>query len=105
MCYVDLLPKKPDIVLTTTNVSTLGLRAVGICSKVKTEKQTRYNVRRPKVSDRGARINGPMPSNTTKPVVAPTTVVSVVLRSVAICLIPGVNMELANGERTGRTIK
>ena len=99
---MNLLPKKPDIVLTAINVSTLGLKAVGICSKVKTEKQTKYNVRRPKVSDRGAKINGPMPSNTTNPVVAPTTVVSVVFRSVAICLIPGVNMELANGLRTGR---
>ena len=102
---LDLLPKRPDMVLTAINVSTLGLKAVGICSNVKTEKQTKYNFRRPKVSDKGAKINGPMPSKTTNPVVAPTTVVSVVLRYVAICLIPGVNIELANGLRTDKEVR
>lgn len=60
----------------------------------------RYSFRLPNVSDRGARINGPIPSNTTKPVVVPTTTLVSVFRSCAICLIPGVNMELANGLRT-----
>ena len=77
-----------------------GLSAVGICNRVNIEKQTRYSFRRPKVSESGARINGPMPREMTKPVVAPTTVVDEVPRSSAIWLIPGVNMELASGLRT-----
>ena len=42
-----------------------------------------------------------MPRDTTKPVVAPTTASGEVLRSEAICSMPGVNMELASGLRTG----
>lgn len=45
-------------------------------------------------------MRGPMPRKTTKPVVAPTTVLSDVLRSVAISAMPGVNMLEASGERT-----
>lgn len=97
----DVLPKKPLIVLTAIKHATLGLNAVGICSKAKIEKHTRYSDRLPKVSDRGARTSGPIPRKTTKPVVAPTTISSVVFRSVAISAIPGVNMEDASGERTG----
>ena len=61
---------------------------------------TVYSLRRPNVSDRGARISGPNPKKTTKPVVAPTTVCGIVPRSSAICSMPGVNMELARGLRT-----
>ena len=45
-------------------------------------------------------MRGPMPRKTTKPVVAPTTVLSLVWRSVAISEMPGVNMLEASGERT-----
>ena len=41
-----------------------------------------------------------MPRATTKPVVAPTTTEGVVWRSVAIWLMPGVNIEEARGDRT-----
>ena len=69
------------------------------------EKQTRYSIRRPNVSDKGARIRGPMPSITTYPVVAATTVVMVVSRSSEICLMPGVNIELARGLRTENVVR
>ena len=94
------LPKKPLTVRTAMNASTVGLNAVGTCSTAKMEKHARYNFRRPNVSDSGARIKGPIPRKTTKPVVAPTTVVSVVLRSLAISAMPGVNMLEANGDKT-----
>ena len=45
-------------------------------------------------------MRGPMPRKTTKPVVAPTTVLSLVWRSAAISAMPGVNMLEASGERT-----
>ena len=77
-----------------------GLKAVGTCRIAKIEKQTRYNLLLPKVSDSGARIRGPTPRKTTKPVVAPTTALEELLRSEAICSMPGVNMELARGLRT-----
>ena len=46
-------------------------------------------------------MRGPIPSNTTNPVVAPTTSLGVAPRSCAICMIPGVNIELASGLNTG----
>lgn len=79
------------------NVAILGLKAVGICNTANSEKQSMYNRRLPKVSDNGARIKGPMPRKTTKPVVAPITVSGEVCKSSAIWLVPGTNMELANG--------
>lgn len=94
------LPTAPESTLIAISVSTLGLSAVGIWSSVKTEKHDRYSVLRPKVSDKGARMRGPNPSITVKPVVAPMTTFIVVPRSSAIELIPGVNMELASGLRT-----
>jgi hypothetical protein len=93
------LPKKPDNVLIAISVSTLGARALGICSSAKMVKQTRYSFLRPKVSLSGARNSGPMPSMTTKPVVHPMTMLLVVPKSSAICWIPGVNMDDARGER------
>jgi len=54
-------------------VAISGLKAVGICKRANIEKQTMYSRRLPKVSDKGARIKGPMPRKTTKPVVAPIT--------------------------------
>lgn len=84
------------------NVSTFGLKAVGICRTANMEKQTRYSFRLPNVSLSGAKIKGPMPRKTTKPVVAPTTTLSVVWRSAEIWAIPGVNMELAKGLSTRR---
>ena len=80
----DLLPKKPLSVLTVIKATTFGLKAVGICNNAKIEKHIRYNFRRPNVSLNGANIRGPMPRKTTKPVVAPTTTLSVVFRSSAI---------------------
>ena len=88
------------MVLTPIKASTLGLNAVGICSRAKIEKQARYNFRLPNVSESGARTRGPMPRKMTKPVVAPTTVLSLVLRSFAISDKPGVNMLEARGDRT-----
>lgn len=96
----DLLPKNPLIVLTPIKVPTFGLKAVGICNNANNVKDTRYNFRRPNVSESGANTRGPRPRKTTKPVVAPTTTLSVVLRSLAISAMPGVNIEDANGERT-----
>lgn len=78
-------------------VSMFGLKAVGICSKENKEKHTRYNVLLPKVSDNGARIKGPKPRHNTKLVVAATTKFGPVFKSSEICLMPGVNMELARG--------
>lgn len=94
------LPAAPESTRIAIRVSTLGLNAVGIWSSVKTEKQDRYNVLRPNVSDNGARMRGPNPSITVKPVVAPMTTFIVVPRSSAMELMPGVNMELASGLRT-----
>jgi len=96
-----VLPKNPAKVLKTSSVSMFGLNAVGTCKTAKIEKQTRYSLLLPKVSDSGAKIRGPIPRDTTKPVVAPTTASGDVLRSEAICSMPGVNMELARGLRTG----
>jgi len=62
-------------------------------------KHQRYIAFRPKVSDKGARIRGPIPSITTKPVWQLMTAVCVTFRDFAICLTPGVNMLLAKGER------
>ena len=95
-----ILPKNPLNVLTTIKLSAFGLKAVGICSNAKIEKQIKYNFLRPNVSDSGARIRGPIPSETTKPVVAPTITSPVVPRSSAIWAIPGVNIEDAKGEST-----
>ena len=81
------------------NVSILGASALGICSRAKKVKHTRYSFLRPKVSLSGARIRGPIPRKTTKPVVHPITMLLVVPKSSAICWIPGVNMEEARGER------
>ena len=77
----------------------LGLNAVGICSSENIEKQMRYNFLLPNVSLSGARMSGPIPSITTKPVVAPTTSRLLAFKSFAIWSIPGVNMELARGLR------
>ena len=96
----NVLPKRPDMVRTAIKVSTFGLSAVGICNREKTEKQMRYSFRLPNVSDKGARIRGPMPRETTKPVVAPMTALGVVCKQSAICCIPGVNIELASGLST-----
>ena len=97
---IPTLPKNPLIVLTAIKDSTFGLNAVGICKRAKTVKQTRYNFRRPKISEIGARASGPRPRKTTKPAVAPTIVVSSVLRSAAISDMPGVNMLEARGDKT-----
>lgn len=94
------LPKNPLIVRIAIKDSTFGLNAVGICNKAKMEKQTRNSFRLPNVSESGARMRGPMPRKITKPVVAPTTVVSSVLRSFAISDMPGVNMLEARGDKT-----
>lgn len=72
------------MVLTAIKLSTFGLNAVGICNNAKIEKQVRYSFLLPNVSDSGAKINGPMPRKTTKPVVAPTTISPEVPRSSAI---------------------
>lgn len=64
------------------------------------EKQTKYSFLLPNVSDNGARIRGPRPRKTTKPVVAPTTVSFEVFRSSAIWAMPGTNIELASGLST-----
>jgi hypothetical protein len=96
---IPTLPKNPLSVLMAINVSMLGARAEGICSRAKKVKQTRYSFLRPNVSLSGARNSGPMPSITTNPVVHPITMLLVVSRSSAICWIPGVNMEEARGER------
>ena len=96
----DILPKNPLKVRTVISPWIFGANAVGICNSANIEKQTRYSFLRPKVSERGARISGPIPSRTTKPVVAPTTTSPVVLRSSAICSMPGVNMLDANGDNT-----
>lgn len=98
--FFCLLPKNPDMDLTVINVWTFGLKAVGTCRTAKAEKHTRYKVRLPKVSDRGARNKGPRPRKTTKPVVAPITTSPEVSRSPAIWAIPGVNIELARGLNT-----
>ena len=95
-----VLPKKPDIVRMAIRLATFGLNAVGICKREKAEKQMRYSFRLPNVSDKGARIRGPMPRETTKPVVAPMTALGVVSRQSAICSMPGVNIELASGLST-----
>lgn len=76
-----------------------GARALGICKSVKIPKQDKYITRLPNVSDRGARINGPIPSIITNPVVHAMTMFVVVSSPLAICSIPGVNIELAKGER------
>ena len=99
----SILPKNPLNVLNTIKLSAFGLKAVGICSNAKIEKQTKYNFLRPNVSDSGARMRGPIPRKTTKPVVAPTMISVDVPRSSAICAIPGVNIEEAKGERTNLT--
>jgi hypothetical protein len=81
-----------------------GASAAGIWSRVKIEKHTRYIFLRPNVSDSGARIKGPIPSMTTKPVVVPITAVVLHLRSSAICAMPGVNMEDTRGLRTATDV-
>lgn len=96
----NILPKNPLTVLTAIRVSAFGLKAVGICNNANIEKQTRYSFRLPNVSDSGAKIKGPIPRKTTKPVVAPTIVSLEVPRSFAISPIPGVNMLDAKGEST-----
>lgn len=96
-----VLPKNPLIALTAIRLSTFGLSAVGICRRAKIEKQTKYSFLLPKVSDSGARMRGPRPRKTTKPVVAPTTTSLEVPRSAAISSMPGVNILDASGERTG----
>ena len=96
----SILPKNPLNVLTAIKLSAFGLKAVGICSKAKIEKQAKYNFLRPNVSDSGARMRGPRPRKTTKPVVAPTMMAVDVPRSSAIWASPGVNIEEARGERT-----
>jgi len=95
-----VLPKNPLTVLTAIRVSTFGLKAVGICNNANIEKQTRYSFRLPNVSDSGAKIKGPIPRKTTKPVVAPTIFSLEVPRSFAISPMPGVNMLDAKGEST-----
>lgn len=82
------------------NTGRLFANAVGICSSVKTVKQTRYSGFRPNVSDSGARIKGPIPSIITKPVWHPITPLGVAWRDLAICSMPGANMLLASGLRT-----
>ncbi len=97
----SVLPKNPLIALTAIRLSTFGLSAVGICRSAKIEKQIKYSFLLPKVSDSGARMRGPRPRKTTKPVVAPTTTSLEVPRSAAISSMPGVNILDASGERTG----
>ena len=63
------LPKKPANVRTKIKVSILGVRALGIWSRLKAVKHDKYIGRRPNVSERGASISGPIPSMITKPVV------------------------------------
>lgn len=92
------LPKKPDNVRIEMSVWIFGLSADGICSIVNIVKQIRYSFLLPKVSDSGARNSGPMPSMITNPVVHPITVSEVVFKELAICSIPGVNIDDANGE-------
>lgn len=62
----------------------VGTESRRICKREKSEKQIMYNRLRPNVSDRGARIKGPMPRKTTKPVVAPITTFGAVCKSSAI---------------------
>lgn len=78
---------------------------VGICNKVKILKQTRYSGFLPNVSESGTGINGPTPSMTTKPVWYPITPSVVVWRDSAICSMPGANIELARGLRTGYPVR
>ncbi len=59
-----------------------------------------YSFLRPKVSLNGANTRGPIPKQTTKPVVAPTTEAASVERSSAIWEMPGVNIEEARGDKT-----
>ena len=92
------LPKKPEIVRITMRVSMFGARAVGTCRRVKMKKHHMYMALRPKVSLNGARTSGPTPSMITNPVVVAMTICSSVSKSLAICLMPGVNMEDASGE-------
>ena len=66
-------PKKPANVRHMIKQAKFGLSAVGICSKAKMEKQVKYSIRRPNVSDSGASIRGPIPRDTTKAEVAATT--------------------------------
>lgn len=95
----DLLPNSPLTARTAINVATFGLNAVGICRSVKTAKHTMYTLRRPNVSENGARINGPSPSMITNPVVVAMTSCSAAFKSPAICDIPGVNIDDAKGDR------
>ena len=60
-----ILPKNPETVLIAIMKEAFGLKAVGICNKAKQPKQLRYNILLPKVSEKGARTSGPMPSMTT----------------------------------------
>ena len=65
-------------------VGRFGLKAVGICNNVKRVKQIKYKTFRPKVSERGARIRGPMHNMITKPVWQPITEFREVRRDSAI---------------------
>lgn len=65
---IPILPKKPAIVLKVMSTGNVFANAVGICSKVKMVKHTRYRGFLPNVSDSGAKTKGPIPSMTTKPV-------------------------------------
>jgi hypothetical protein len=79
-----VLPKNPAKVRMVMRVDRFGLKAVGICNNVKRVKHVKYNTFRPKVSESGARISGPIPSMTTKPVWQPMTAFLDVLRDSAI---------------------
>ena len=95
----DSLPKNPDNVLMTMRTRISGLSADATCNSEKTEKHQMYKARRPKSSLKGAQASGPRPRVMTKPVVVAMTLCSSVRKSAAICVMPGVNMELASGER------
>jgi hypothetical protein len=92
-------PKNPLSVRTAIKVSIFGASALGICSTANTVKHTRYSLRRPNVSDKGARNSGPSPSMITKPVVQPMTTLGELSSESAICWMPGVNILDARGER------
>ncbi|KAG4431307.1 hypothetical protein IFR05_013204 [Cadophora sp. M221] len=64
-----------------------------------------YNGFLPNVSDSGASINGPTPSITTKSVWHSITPSVVVWRDSAIYSIPGANIELERGLRTGYLVR
>jgi len=97
---MDTLPKKPATTRIVMRSGRFLLKAVGNCNSVKAVKQVKYNGFLPKVSERGARIRGPIPSIMTNPVWQAITLFRGTFRDSAIWSIPGVNMLLASGVMT-----